>query len=101
MRHLRWLDFFIMSIPSARPVLLLYDGHAAHISIEVIQKARKNDIHLLCLPAHGTHILQPFDVSVISSLKLHFSEVCRQFLVNNPGRVVTEYNISFESRKNI
>ena len=25
---LRWLDFFIMSIPNARPILLLYDGHS-------------------------------------------------------------------------
>ena len=84
----------IMSIPSARPILLLYDGHSSHISIEVIQKARENVIHLLCLPSHGTHILQPLDVSVMSSLKLHFSKACKDFLAKNPGRVITEYDIS-------
>ena len=81
-----------MSIPSARPILLLYDGHSSHISIEVIQKARENDIHLL--PFHGTHILQPLDVSVMSSLKLHFSKACKDFLAKNPGQVITEYDIS-------
>ena len=91
---LRWLDFFIMPIPSARPILLLYDGHSSHISIELIKKARENDIHLLCLPSRGTHILQPLDVSVMSSLKLHFSKACKHFLAKNPGRVITEYDIS-------
>ena len=52
----QWLDFFILNVPSARPILLIYDGHASHLSIDVIEKARANDIHLLCLPAHYTHI---------------------------------------------
>ena len=91
---LHWPGFFTMSIPSARPILMLCDGHSSHISIEVIQKARENDIHLLCLPAHGTHVLQPLDVSVMSSLKLHFSKACKDLLAKNPGRVITEYNIS-------
>ena len=60
----------------------------------MIQKARENDIHLLCLPSHGTHILQPLDVSVMSSLKLHFSKACKDFLAKNPGQVITEYDIS-------
>lgn len=62
----RWLDIFKANIPSARPVLLIYDGHAPlRISMEVIEKAKQN-IHLLCLPAHA-HILQPLDTSVMSS----------------------------------
>ena len=90
----RWLDFFIDNIPSARPVLLIYDGHASHISMDVIEKARKNDIHLLCLPSHCSHILQPLDVSIMSSLKLQFSKVCRRFLAKNPGRVITEQDLA-------
>ena len=90
----RWLDFFILNVPSARPVLLIYDGHASHLSIEVIEKARANDIHLLCLPAHCTHILQPLDVSVMGSLKNHFGKACKQFLMQNPGRVITEADLA-------
>ena len=62
----RWLNFFIVNIPSARPVLLIYDGHASHISMDIIEKARQNDINLLCLPSHCSHILQPLDVSIMS-----------------------------------
>ena len=79
------------NVPSARPILLIYNGHASHLSIEVIEKARANDIHLLCLPSHTTHIL---DVSVMSSFKYHFSKVRKQFVTKNPGRVVTEADLA-------
>ena len=90
---IHWLNFFIDSIPKARPVLLIYDGHSSHISIEAIDLARKNDINLLCLPAHGTHILQPLDLSIMRSFKLNISKASTAFMVENPGKVITEYDI--------
>ena len=62
-----WFQWFIEAIPPARPVLLIEDGHASHISIEVLELALKHDIHLLCLLAHTTHVLQPLDVGVFKS----------------------------------
>ena len=70
--YLRWFKFFIANIPSARPVLLIQDGHGSHISLDVIRLARENDASFLCLPAHTTHLLQPLDVGVLT-LKLNFS----------------------------
>lgn len=87
--YLRWFKFFIANIPPARPVLLIQDGHGSHLSLDVIQLATKNDIHLLCLPAHTTHLLQPLDVSVFKSLKSNFSKSCKQYLSANPGQVIT------------
>ena len=81
-------------MPSTRPILLIYDGHASHLTIEVMEKARANDVHLLCLPSHCTHILQPLDVSVMSSLKNHFGKACKQFMAQNPGRVITEADLA-------
>ena len=52
-----WFKFFIASIPPVQPVLVIEDGHLSQMSMEVIELARANDIHLLCLPAHCTHIL--------------------------------------------
>ena len=52
------------NIPPSRPVLLYQNGHASHVSIELIELARLNDMHLLCLPSHTSHLLQPLDVSV-------------------------------------
>lgn len=49
--------------------LLIFDGHASHISTKVIQFCISNDIILLCLPAHTTHILQPLDVGFFQPLQ--------------------------------
>ena len=70
--------------------MLVLDGHASHITIDVSEFARSNDIHLLCLPSHTSHILQPLDVGVFKSFKSLFSKVCRQYMVKFPGRVITE-----------
>ena len=48
-----------------------------------------NNIHLLCLPAHTSHILQPLDVGVFKSFKANFSKVCSLYIAKNPGSVIT------------
>lgn len=68
-------------------MLLVLDGHGSHITINVIEFAKSNGIHLLCLPSHTSHILQPLDVGVFKSF---FSKACRQYMAKNPGCVVTE-----------
>ena len=39
--YLEWFKFFIKSIPLARPVLLIEDGHGSHITLDVIEMAVK------------------------------------------------------------
>ena len=50
--YLQWFEFFVASIPPDHPVLLIEDGHASHISLEVIKLAQENDIHLLSSLTH-------------------------------------------------
>ena len=92
--YLLWFRQFLQWIPPVRPVLLIQDGHSSHVTIELIELARANDIHLLCLPAHTTHILQPLDVGVFKSFKSHFSKACHRYMMKFPGRVVTSDSIS-------
>lgn len=87
--YFKWFKLFIKSIPPARPVLLIEDGHSSHITLDVIELARENGIHLLCLPSHSSHILQPLDIGVFKSFKVHYPKACRKYLMNNPGRVIT------------
>ena len=86
---MEWFQWFIKVFPPARPVLLIEDGHGSHISIELIELARANEVYLLCLPAHTTHILQPLDVGVFKSFKTFFSKACHKYLTKHPGRVIT------------
>ena len=86
---LEWFAFFIKNIPPVRPVLLVQDGHSSHISIELVEMARANDVTLLCLPAHTSHILQPLDVGVFKSFKASFNKTCGNYVRQHPGRVIT------------
>ena len=62
-----WFKMFVQMIPPSKPVLLVLDGHGSHITIDVIEYARENKIHMLCLPSHTSHVLQPLDVGVFKS----------------------------------
>ncbi len=84
-----WFRFFLKSIPPSRPILLIQDGHGSHVSIELIEIARENNVSLLCLPSHTSHILQPLDVGVFKSFKSGFSKVCGDYMKHYPGRVIT------------
>ena len=87
--YFEWFKFFIKSISPPRPVLLIEDGHGSHITLDVIELAHKIDIHLLCLPSHTSHILQPLDIGVFKSFESGYSKACRKYIMENPGRVIT------------
>ena len=43
------------------PNLLIVDGHSSRLSVETLMTAALNNVHILCLPSHLTHLLQPND----------------------------------------
>jgi hypothetical protein len=50
--------------PETRPQnnewrLLIVDGHGSHTTIDFLWYCKQNKIHLLFLPAHTSHVLQP------------------------------------------
>ena len=46
----------------------MLDGHKSHITYEIRDIAKKNDIHLLKIPPHTTHLLQTLDVGVFNDV---------------------------------
>ena len=52
-----------------KPVLLILDNHSTHVDVDVVIKARELDIIMVALPPHTSHLYQPLDVGVFSSLK--------------------------------
>ena len=92
--YYKWFQFFLANIPPVQPVALIKDGHSSHIFVEVIELAKSNDVHLLYLPPHTTHILQPLDVGVFKSLKSFYSKECRKYVNDRPGTVITTGIIS-------
>lgn len=53
-----------------RPILIVYDGHASHVDSQLIETAQAENVTILKLPAHSSHLLQPLDLSVFRPLKL-------------------------------
>jgi len=68
-----WLqDVFIPATQPAQPStprLLILDGHGSHETTDFMWLCYSNDIYLLFLPAHSSHVLQPLDVAVYGPLK--------------------------------
>ena len=54
--------------------LLVVDGHNSHYSFEFLNYTCTHMIHVLCYPAHTTHVYQGLDVVVFSVLKKYWAE---------------------------
>ena len=48
--------------------LLIMDGHGSHLTTDIIRYYLERKIHILCLPGHSTHRLQPLDVGIFRPL---------------------------------
>lgn len=67
----KWMNHFIRYSHSSKvnPTLLLLDNHSSHMSVEAIDLALENGVHMLTFPPHCSHKLQPLDVSVFVPVK--------------------------------
>ena len=81
--------FVNIFIPQTKPAeedrhrLFICDGHNSHINFAVAKAAIENNIHILCLPPHTTHALQPLDVACFRSAKAIWSRVCNKYFQGN------------------
>jgi hypothetical protein len=71
-----WFDMFIFEdwftklfLPAVHRLpgkkLLIGDNLASHISLQVIQICREQDIEFVCLPPNATDKMQPLDVGFL------------------------------------
>lgn len=75
------LKSHFMSVNLPGLLLIILDSHTFYTnSVDVLDFCEQNDIALLCLPAHTTHILQPLDRSFFKSLKAYYYTACNNFL---------------------
>ena len=58
---------------AGRQRLLIADGHGSYIRGDFIAYCMENQIDLLIMPPHCSHILQPLDVGVFSAFKRYHS----------------------------
>ena len=88
------VNHFIKHV-QARSCLLLYDGHSTHITVDLIQNAQENNIHMFVLPPHSSLQLQPLDVEIFSPFKAALSTECLKLshtrkVPFNPDTILTK-----------
>ena len=72
------------------PILVFMDGHTAHMNVAVSEFCRDHDIILYCLPPHASHIMQPLDVGVFSSLKKNWNKTLQNFEIKYKGLIMNK-----------
>ena len=80
-----FVEHFLENAVSARPLLLLLDGHSTHYQPQVIRFAMERGCIMLCLPPHTTHESQPLDVGVFAPLKTQWRQVCHDSIRQTQG----------------
>lgn len=85
---------FVPLVKNQRPVLLIYDGHSTHIGLNIIEEARKENITILKLPPHSSHILQPLDIAVMKSFKDRWDPLLVKWQRLNVGNALPKSEFS-------
>ena len=85
-QFIQWLvKVFIpetLKIPGSKHLLLL-DGHSSHVTLSAVEICLTNNIVLICLPAHSSHILQPLDVGVYCHVKKVWRKILTSYYASN------------------
>ena len=89
-----WLrDLFLpCSVPfqSKAARLLVIDGHGSHETDEFMRLCMENNIYLLFLPPHASHVLQPLDLTVFSPLKAAYRKPSGSSTTDNETSVASK-----------
>ena len=91
-----WFKHFLKHTKPSQsdPAILILDGHATHTrNIDVVDMARENHVHIIVLPPHCTHRMQPLDVAVMGPLSTYYSKEVENYIFNHPGRTVTQFQV--------
>jgi hypothetical protein len=72
------LEHLVAHTSTARPLLLVVDGAKTHVSAAAIDYAIANNIHIACLPAHSSHLLQVADLGLFGPFKHYLKQGCEQ-----------------------
>ena len=64
--------------------LLIVDGHSSHIHPKVVDYTLDHNIHMLFLPSHSTHIMQPLDVGLFVPLQHAYQQELMDWVYEYP-----------------
>lgn len=92
----KYLHHFVKHVnPSeSNRVIIIFDGHASHKSLEAVEFAKEHNITLITLPPHTSHKLQPLDVAFFGPLKTNYNRAIDNWMTTHHGQRVTAYDVA-------
>ena len=93
---INWLEHFVRFTNASKssPHIIILDGHHSHKTLSAITFARDNGLHLLTLPPHCTHRMQPLDRTYFKSLKSGYNTASDGWMVAHPGKRISFYDMA-------
>lgn len=100
---LEWMKHFIkVAKPSAEePVLFIMDNHESHINLESYELGKEKNVHIVSIPPHSSHRLQPLDLAFYGPLKKSFHAECDRFFRANRFQKIIVQDIASISTKHM
>lgn len=77
MNFSHWLQMYRLQLPKSirdKPAVLFLDGHSSRKNYDAMSYLARHNVTVIVLPAHVTHILQPFDVGIAAPYKAEFKK---------------------------
>ena len=96
----QWLMHFIKSVHVIDNIsieerhLLILDGHASHITLDVLLQAQESSLDIVTLPSHMSHALQPLDVLVFRPFKQVFHSYMDAWIEQHSRRIVSNEQLA-------
>ncbi|KAG8237906.1 hypothetical protein J437_LFUL017778 [Ladona fulva] len=77
------------------PMILVLDGHCSHTrNLPLLESAKENGVHIVSLPPHCSHKMQPFERAFMYPLKTYYGQEIEKWLEQHEGRVVTHFQVA-------
>ena len=94
MRYMRtvvlpYIQSVRQELSEVRPALILFDGHKGHFSDLLAAACAENQIHLVVLPPHSSHLVQPLDRFIFRRMK-------REYGMMSPIQSLTKISSTLE-----
>ena len=92
----KWLQHFVQftNCSPTSPQIVIMDGHHSHKTLAAILFAREHGIHLITLPPHSTHKMQPLECTYFKSPKCAYRSECDSWTVANPAKRISFFNVA-------
>lgn len=93
---IKWLEHFVGFTNASKnnPHIIILDGHHSHKTLSAVTFARDNGLHLVTLPPHCTHKMQPLDRTYFKSLKSGYNVAADSWMVSHPGKRITFFDMA-------